>query len=170
MSKISVLTPLGQWSEPIVGLDKIHLLKEAIQCEFGVLYADWKEREGRKDACIDYDEVKLVDDEELLRKAENHPELFMPLCELEINTKEITKRSMNDNPTENPRVDWKYFKTASGIELSKAKLLKMRLETLQKMADKATYLSPIYKELIAAAEVPSPTPVNYCLTLKFENE
>ena len=170
MSKISVLTHLGQWSEPIAGLDKIHLLKEAIQCEFDVLYADWKKREGWKDAYTDYNDYKELDDEEMCKMRENRYEYFMPLCELEINTKEITKRSMNGNPTENPRVDWKYFKTASGIELSKAKLLKMRLETLQKMADKATYLSPIYKELIAAAKVPSPTPVNYCLTLKFENE
>lgn len=170
MSKISVLTPLGQWSEPIVGLDKIHLLKEAIQFEFDILHAEWKERRGCKDACIDYDEVKLLDDEEELRRADNHLELFMPLCELEINTKKITKRSMNNNPTENPRIDWKYFKTTSGVDLSKAKLLKMRLGTLQQMADSATYLAPIYKELIAAAKVPSPTPEYYCLTFKFKNE
>lgn len=147
MSKISVLKSNGQWSEPILGLDKVHLMKSAIQHEY-TKTEYWKERAyGDKyaDTCI--------------------------LEELEIDTMKIYTDFMDEYPViENNIVNWFFFNKNAGVDLSKAKLLKMRLSTLQEIVKYETLLAPIYDALIMAAEIPSPTPDEYCLTFKFEAE
>lgn len=147
MSKISVLKSNGQWSEPIFGLDKIHLMKSAIQHEYAKTKY-WKERvDGDKyaDTCI--------------------------LEELEIDTMKINTDFMDENRViENNIVNWFFFNKNAGVDLSKAKLIKMRLSTLQEIAKHETLLTPIYDALIKAADIPSPTPNEYCLTFKFEVE
>lgn len=52
-------------------------------------------------------------------------------------------------------------------DLSKIRTLKVRLSTIKDMAAHS-YLSEAYNAIIAAACVPTPTPANYCLMLKFE--
>lgn len=147
MSKISVLKSNGQWSEPVYGLDKVHLVKCAIQYEYSKTNY-WYER-----VC-----------------GERYPS-NIELKELEINTKKITTDFMDECPViENNSVDWFYFKKYSGIDLPKAKLLKMRLSTLEEMRNKAVLLSSMYDKLITSADIPSPTPEEYCLTFKFEEE
>lgn len=154
MSKIKVLTSSGQWSNEILGLDKVNLMKMAIQQEFTHVYASWKEK--YRDYC---DEDFSIEDFEY----------NMPLPELEIDCNVILKQMINDNSTSNGHVNWSYFTEQSGVELQNAKTLKMRLSTLQELADSSTYLSAVYKELIAAADIPEPTS-GHCLTFKFEEE
>lgn len=154
MSKIKVLTSSGQWTNEILGLDKVNLMKRAIQQEFSHVYSSWKEKYR------DYRDEDFSGEDF---------EYYMPLPELEIDCKVILKQMMNDNPTSNEHVNWAYFSKYSGIDLQEAKTLRMRLSTLQELADSSTHLSAVYKELIAMAEVSEPTS-NHCLMFKFEEE
>ena len=146
MSKISVLKSNGKWSNPVYGLDKVHLMKSAIQSEY-TKTDYWCER-----MC---DRVPST----------------IALNELEIDAEIITTRFMDECPViEDSSVRWFYFNRYAGVELRKAKLLKMRLSTLQEIKKFGVLLSPIYDALIKAADIPSPTPHEYCLTFKFEEE
>lgn len=143
MSKITVSKPNGQWSEPIYGLDKIRLMKSAIQYEYTATNY-WYDRVCKTDFGKDY-----------------------TLCELEINGQEISARFMDEYPIiDDDKIIWSFFNK----DLTKAKFLKMRLATLKEMADNATYLKSVYNALIEMAEVPTPTPEGYCLTFRFEAE
>lgn len=153
MSKISVWTSLGQWSEEIVGLDKVDFIKDAIQHEFSLTFKEWKER------------YKFYHEDDF---SVNDLELNVPLVGLEINTKEVAKGYINDSPTEKEYVNWVHFQQHSNIDLAKARVFKLRLSTMQMMVDEATYLSPVYKELISAAKAPIPVSDGYCLLFKFK--
>lgn len=146
MSKISVLKSNGQWSNPIYGLDKIHLMKSAIQREYTKTYIL-----GEKED-VDFSTT------------------MMTLEDLEIDTEIITTAFTGNLPVVSSNVNWYLFNKNAGVNLNEAKLLKMRLSTLQIIAKEEALLTPIYNALIKAAEILSPTPNEYCLLFKFEDE
>ena len=141
MSKISVFTSFGQWSSPICGLDKVHLMWSAIKREY-----------------IQTDYYKTMGDE-------YNPDygITCELKNLEIDNQKITTDSIFYNP-EDGSINW------ISTSLSRAKSFKMRLCTLQQMAEEDKYASAMYNALIKAAQIPSPAPTNYCLMFKFEDE
>lgn len=158
MSKISVLKPNGQWATPICGLDKVHLMKRVVQCELENLPL-WK------NPGLDEDDPYF---EEFIR---DFYHTYLP--ETEINLKSVYRGQLTADPLDKftgKYVNWKFFQEKTKIDISKAKVFKMRLVTLQDIAKHDDLLRPIFDALIKAADIPSPTPTEYCLTFKFEAE
>ena len=166
MSRINVFTSCGQWSKTICGLDKVHLMRRAIKYEY-VKTGYWEKKTERES---DLDLSGLPDDYPLeFLRDDNYI-----LSGLEIDLKTINANFMDGVSGLKYRskdyIDWHLFKEVTKIDLSKVQLFKMRLCTLQQMAEKDILASAMYKALIEAALIPSPTPDNYCLMFCFGNE
>jgi len=145
MSEIKVLKPNGQWSEAIYGLDKVHLMKIAVQYEY-----------TKTNYCIDEsNDVDIYENDYTLR-------------ELEIDGQKFNARFIDRDPAIEHDICWPRFYQRK--DLTKAKFLKVRLSTLIEIANNSTYLKSVYNKLIENAEVPTPTPEGYCLNFKFADE
>lgn len=141
MSKIKVWTSQGKWSEEIVGMDKIHLMKEAILLACN---------------CVD----------------ENEEPIEHPLQDFEIDSIALDDDFDKELDSNADRVFfWSRFSSANpGIKLAEAKSVKLPLGILKIISKEVSYLTPVYDEIIRKAILPSPTPGNYCVILKFEEE
>lgn len=84
----------------------------------------------------------------------------------------------DEEPIENPLLDFEIdniafdddFDKAEKLKLSEAKTMKLPLGILKAISKEVSYLTPIYDEIIRKAILPSPTPKDYCVMLKFEEE
>lgn len=150
MSKIKVYTSKGNWSEDVVGLDKVHLIKDAIRT-----------------MCLCYDNRTS----ELINE---------PLKDFEIDRSELDddfdrnaiEQFLDDNG-KIIEVDrfWAHFNDVNQhVKIREAKTFKLPLNTLKSISKDYRYLTSIYDEIISRALVPAPTPKDYCLLLKFEDE
>lgn len=124
-----------------------------------------------KDVITGLDKVDLIKAAIMQEYCPNYDEDY-ELGGLEIDHLIITSEDFYaDDYENNLYMFWRKFvkglerKTGKGLE--SAVTLKVRLSTLNKMAS-GSHLSAAYNAIIAAACVPTPTPANYCLLLKFE--
>lgn len=143
MSKIKVYTSKGNWSEDVVGLDKLHIIKDAIRSM--CICCDDEPLKG-----FEIDNSELDDDFD-----RNAIEQFL------------------DDDGKIIEIDrfWSRFHGANKhVKIREAKTFKLPLNTLKLISKKYRYLTSIYDEIISLALVPVPTPKDYCLLLKFEDE
>lgn len=148
MSKIKVwVEPEGNWSKPFIGLDKIHIIKEALVFEC------------RKHYC----------------EEENWSEVLTGLeidaVEIEVSEREYKKYDIEALPEE--MIGWGLIEKSNGISIESARILKLPLSTFDEMGkhEKAEgHMYPVYKAIFKAARVTEPVPDRYCLLFKFEDE
>lgn len=139
MSKIKVWTSQGKWSEEIVGLDKVHLMKEAIHLACNCMDEN---EEPIENPLLDFEIDNIVLDDDFVKDADSSGVFF-----------------------------WSSFSSAnSQIKLAEAKSMKLPLGILKIISKEVSYLTPVYDEIIRKAILPSPTPKDYCVILKFEEE
>lgn len=147
MSKLKVwVEPQGNWSKEFVGLDKIHLIKDAILRECRIVSPEEGYCEPLNGLEIDAIELQVSDD------------YYHPIDE---GTKEIVSEEV---------ILWGAFEKSNRVKIASARILKLPLALLSEMANAGGYLSSLYKDIIKAARVFEPTTPDYCLLLKFENE
>lgn len=141
MANIRVWTSKGQWSEDVIsGLDKVDLIKAAILHEYNP--EDEDNFEFYELSGLEIDHLSISSD---YFEAKYYIDDINAFC----------------------KVFESRLKVKTGKGLESTVTLKVRLSTIKEMA-KHIYLSAAYNAIIEAACVPSPTPVNYCLLLKFE--
>lgn len=152
MSIVKVwVEPEGNWSKEFSGLDKIHIIKDAIlhQCR----------KDPPEEGCcellkgmeIDAVELQVCDD------------YYHPI-EIDGVTDEILSEEV---------IHWHAFERSNHVSIASAKILKLPLDVFDDMAkaEKARgHFYPIYKAIFDAARVTEPIPEGYCLLLKFRSE
>ena len=145
MSRIRVWTSEGKWSEEVVGLDKIFLLKHAIR------YA-WPEDDEFENGKYRLKDYSFNDNQPLIIKGPYNEDF----------EGEGPWRHILDP---NDKVDDKI------LHLADINSFQMPLSVLKHLRDdpKYPYLSDVYNELIEAAKIPSGIKV-VCLRLLFEDE
>lgn len=148
MSIVKVwIEPEGNWSKPFLGLDKVHIIKEA------VLY------ECRKHYYEEEDWQAVLTGFEIDAR------------EIEVSSSEYSRPDIEVLPEE--MIRWSLFEKGNGVSIESARILKLPLSTFDEMAkrEKAEgHLYPVYKALYKAARVTEPVPDGYCLLFKFEDE
>ncbi len=141
MSRIRVWTSEGKWSEEVVGLDKINLLKRAF------LYAWPTEDEYDDDGMFLMENYSFNDDRSLiLEPYDEDIEFDSPWRHIKDSDDKI-------------------------VRLEDINSFQMPLSALKHLRDdsKYSYLSAVFNELIDAAKIPSGIKV-VCLRLLFEDE
>ena len=149
MSSIKVWTSNGNWSEPVNGCDKIHLIKEAIERECSIAKIKYKE-----------DHFRLAEREVTWVPYGPDDEFFYN-SGLQVDNKEITLSYLIN---EYWHVDFKL------LDLSNASFFKMHLSTLEEMAKEEKIMSAVYTKLINLAKVPEKVSKGYCLFFMFAKE
>ena len=142
MSVIKVWTD-GRWSNEIKGLDKVHLVKEAILAQYSP-----KER---------------FDD----------PEDYEGLMDgFEINGIPISAEVFNEDSYNHEDWGWFWgsFQGRIEVELKNVETFTMPIAVLRKLSRDDSSLSAKYDEIISASKAPASTPRGYCLMLRFEDE
>ena len=144
MSKISVWTSDGYWSDEVRGCDKVHLMKKAIECEA------YKFRDARKK------DKDLHDVQECRNKYKD-------------GTVGYSVNHWSGLQIDNKRIDmtWAdfldYYNNLDSVKLKKfiheqnllnASFFTMHLSTLQEMAQEETTMTALYERLIELANVP----------------
>ena len=151
MSSIKVWTSDGNWSEPVNGCDKIHLIKEAIERECSIAKKKYK---GDR-LILSAEEVTwgcYGPDDKPYRIFNSG---------LQVGNKEIALSNLIDE-------DWcVYFER---LDLSNASFFRMHLSTLEEMAKEEKTMSAVYTKLIHLAKVPEKVSKGYCLFFMFANE
>ena len=149
MSRISVWTPKGTWSAPVCGLDKVHLVKEAIEIS--------SEAEIKK----------------AIEKSEYWENIPIPLDDYEIDSKSIVNRVQilkeeYDNGEEIiSTIQVICLKTGGEVvNAADSRIFMMPLAVLKELEKKDTLYTETYKYLIAQLEASSVS----CVMLKFEDE
>jgi len=141
MSRIRVWTSEGKWSEEVVGLDKINLLKRAF------LYAWPTEEEYNENGEFVLENYSFNDDRPLiLERYDEDFEFDSPWRHIKDSDDRIV-RLEDINSFQMPLSALKHFRDDSGYP----------------------YLSAVYNELIEAAMIPSGIK-DFCLRLLFEDE
>ena len=149
MSIVKVwVEPEGNWSKEFSGLDKIHIIKDAIlhQCR----------KDPPEEGCcellkgmeIDAVELQVCDD------------YYHPI-EIDGVTDEILSEEV---------IHWHAFERSNHVSIASAKILKLPFLLFDEMAKADAYFSSVYNDIIKAARVFDPTVPDYCLLLKFEDE
>lgn len=144
MSRIRVWTSEGKWSEEVVGLDKVNLLKRAF------LYAWPTEDEYNEDGKFLLENYSFND---------NRPLILEPYDEdFEFDS---PWRHIKDSADKDGKI----------VRLEDINSFQMPTSVLKHLRDdpKYPYLSGVYNELIEAAKIPSGINV-LCLRLLFEDE
>lgn len=142
MSKIKVWAD-GRWSDEILGLDKVHLIKKAILSQYAPM-----------------DELEYSDDYDDLMDG------------FEINGIPISADDFDADHYKNVEWSWFWgsFQGSLKIELKDVQTFTMPIAVLRKMSRDDSSLSAKYDEIISASKAPASTPRGYCLNLKFEDE
>ncbi len=141
MSKITVWTSKGRWSEEVNGCDKVHLMKQAIRKEakkFNEAPADYKELGDVRRASIHYKDGTM-----------GHITDHWSGIQI-------------DNKLVNMSVFFDYYKNLDHDILNKyireqkfsdVCFFTMKLSTLQEMAEEEKTMTKLYERLIKLAEV-----------------
>ena len=142
MSKIKVWAD-GRWSDEILGLDKVHLIKKSILSQYEPM-----------------DDFDYPDDYE------------DPLDGFEINGRPISAVDFEADHYKNEKwgLFWGSLRGCIKIELKDAQTFTMPIAVLRKMSRDDSSLSAKYDEIISASKAPASTPKGYCLNLKFKDE
>lgn len=146
MSKITVWTSKGKWSEEVTGCDKIHLMKHAIKKEAEKFRDAPKSKKGG--------ELEITDVERCL------------LCHKDGTTAYFTKH-WSGIQIDNKRIDLSnildYYNNIDNDKLneyireqkfSHANFFTIKLSTLKEMAEEEKTMTKLYEQLIKLAEVP----------------
>ena len=148
MSIVKVwVEPEGNWSKPFMGLDKVHIIKDALTFECHKL-------------CIEEDE----DWQALLTGFE------IDAREIEVSESEYKKYDIEFLPEE--MIRWGLIEKRNGINIVSARILKLPLTTFAGMVEHEKtegHLYSVYESILRAARVTEPVP-DYCLLFKFEDE
>ena len=143
MSKIRVWTD-GRWSDEISGLDKVYLIKTAIQSQLYLIsYEDAVEAlEG-----FEINHYRVTD---FLDKDGDY---------------------YNEDGIVNQKKEESFLNYLNKkIPLSQVQSFITPLAVLKVMKTKEPSLAAIYEKIISATKAPIPTPKGYCLNIKFEDE
>ena len=156
MSRIKVwVEPEGNWSKEFSGLDKNHIIKDAIR--YGCRKVP--SIEGyEKGYCYDLYGIEIDGTDLQVSNDYYHP------LEVDEMTREIVSEEY---------LDWGAFKESNPVNIASARILKLQLDVFDDMAkaEKARgHFYPIYKAIFDAARVTEPIPEGYCLLLKFRSE
>lgn len=141
MSKITVWTSKGRWSEEVNGCDKVHLMKQAIR----------KEAKKFSEALADYKELGDV-----IRAAIHHKDGTMGHITdhwsgIQIDNKLVNMSNFFDY---NKIFDHDFFnKYIREQKFSDVCFFTMKLSTLQEMAVEEKTMTKLYERLIKLAEV-----------------
>ena len=142
MSKISVWSSEGKWSEDVIGLDKVHLMRRAILIAWGLKEED--EESDLNGYEIDHHFVfvpSFYDDEEHYRP----------------------------DPDEES-IRWRRFAGSNPhLKFSAVRFFTMPLIDLDRLMKNDPVYAPIYSKIKDAAKIPSSLKVNSIL-LRFDDE
>lgn len=151
MSSIKVWTSEGDWSTPINGCDKVHLMKEAIKFEFLRLTEE------------DYDlYLSDVTDADGKKTSET-----VHQSKLQIDNKLVDLAEFRDDEG---YFDERVLDVFRRKMMPQASFFKMKLSTLNGMAKEDTVMANLYNKIAACAKVPSAAKKDYCLLMMFEDE
>ena len=143
MSKIRVWAN-GRWSDEISGLDKVYLIKTAIQSQLYLISYE--------------DAVKALEGFEI-----NHYIVSDVL--------DKDGDYYNEDGIVNKENEESILKSLNRIiPLSQAKSFIMPLAVLEVMKKREPTLAAIYEKIISAAKAPTTDPSKYCVFLRFEDE
>jgi len=143
MSKIRVWTSDGRWSDEILGLDKVYLIKEAIRRRlFLINYEDAEED-------LDGFEINHCPVSDFLDEDGDY---------------------YNEDDIVRPENKEKFlYSLNKRLPLSQAQSFIMPLDVLKGMRDDHS-LSAKYDQIISLVKVPTPTPKGYCILMQFMDE
>lgn len=148
MSNIKVwIGTEGRWSKNYSGLDKVHIIKEAIVF-----------------MCHEFND----DDIDVVLK-----DIEIDAREIEVSFREYHPESIVEGVVQDEFVWWGELEKLNHIQIASARILKLPLSLFEKMAalEKTKgHIFAAYKDLFKAAKVPDPIPEGYCLLFGFEEE
>lgn len=151
MSSIKVWTSDGDWSTPINGCDKVHLMKEAITYECLCLPKE------------DYDlYTSVVTYEDGTKTSET---VHKSKLQIDNNLIDVAKFRDDDK-----NFDDRSFSVLGQQMIPQATFFKMKLSTLNGMAEKDAVMTDLYKKIVECAKVSSTAKKDYCLLMMFEDE
>lgn len=159
MSSIRVwIGPEGKWSEEFLGIDKVHLIKDAVLRWFRTIIPT-EEIEPEEIAAL----VALNDLE-----FDSYPVDIFDECYHPMEVDQITSEILSDE-----RINFKIFEKDNKLNISSTRTLQLPLSIFEEMVkwekEHGHYFS-IYKAMYLAANCPDPAPEGYSLLFKFSDE